>query len=270
MFKIVLISDTHNKHRNIYVLKPEDSLQNMDVLYNISGNSFMPAEADMIIHAGDMSNMGYETEVEDFLKWFSELPYKYKILIAGNHDWLFELQRGIAKDMLKKYPNIIYLENDFVEIDMNEGFASLANSGEEGSTIVPSNKLKIWGSPITPWFHSWAFNKIRGDEINRYWAHIPDDIDILVTHGPPHGILDMVLEGSEKGCEMLMERIKQIKPKLHVFGHIHEAAGHEEKDEIHFVNASLVNVRMQLMHKPTIFEVDENKNFTRIPNEIPK
>lgn len=269
MFKIVLISDTHNRHENIYVLKPGDTRDSDEVLYNISGGVFLPAEADMVIHSGDMSNMGGEIEVERFLIWFSALPYKYKILIAGNHDFLFERQRGIAQDLLKKFPNIIYLENDFVEIDMNEGWRSIANSGEQGSTIVPENKLKIWGSPITPWFHSWAFNRVRGEEINKYWAHIPDDIDILVTHGPPAGILDTILIGEGRGCEMLIERIKQIKPKLHVFGHIHEAAGHEEIDGTHYVNASVVNIRLQLSHKPVIFEVDADKSFTKIPNEIP-
>lgn len=253
MFKIVLISDTHNRHENIYVLKPEDTKESDEVLYNVSGGVYLPAEADMVIHSGDMSNMGGEIEVERFLIWFSALPYKYKILIAGNHDFLFERQRGIAQDLLKKFPNIIYLENDFVEIEMVDG----------------GPKLKIWGSPITPWFHSWAFNRVRGEEINKYWAHIPDDIDILITHGPPAGILDIILNGESRGCEMLIERIKQIKPKLHVFGHIHEAAGYEFIDGTHYVNASVVNIRLQLSNKPTIFEVDLDKNFTKIPNEIP-
>jgi Icc-related predicted phosphoesterase len=254
MFRIVLISDTHNRHPNIYVLKPEDSIKSKEVLGNISGGVFLPSEADMVIHAGDMSNMGEEYEVENFLKWFSSLPYKYKILIAGNHDWLFDIQRSIAQDMLKRFPDIIYLENDFVEIEMIDG----------------GDKLKIWGSPITPWFHSWAFNKARGEDINRYWAHIPDDVDILVTHGPPKGILDMILEGEQRGCEMLLERVKKIRPKISCFGHIHEAYGHEFIDGTHFVNASVVNRRVQLQNRPIIFEVDENKNFTRIPNEIPK
>lgn len=241
--KIVTISDTHLRHQNIYVLKPGESADNMETLYNITGGVFLPAEADMIIHSGDVSIRGHEHEVEDFLMWFAKLPYKYKIFIAGNHDFIFDTQRTLAKDLLVKFPDIIYIENDFVEI--------------EG--------LKIWGSPIQPWFHNWAFNKERGADIRRYWDIIPDDIDILVTHGPPYDILDLTSHGSYVGCEDLSERIKSLKNlKLHQFGHIHEAAGYVFKDGVHYVNASVVNLRYQLQNKPMIFEVDENKNIKRI------
>lgn len=242
-FKIVTMSDSHGRHENIYVLKSGDSLNNQETLNNITGGVVLPADADMILHGGDISMRGEEHEVESFLKWYSSLPYKYKVMVAGNHDFLFDKQRTIAKELLSKYPDIIYIENDMVEI--------------EG--------LKIWGSPIQPWFHNWAFNKYRGDDIKKFWDIIPNDIDILITHGPPYGILDLTSGGDQVGCEDLLEKIKQIPTlKLHVFGHIHEHAGHELKDGVNFANASVLNLRYQLQNKPMIFEVDENKNITKI------
>lgn len=241
--RIVTMSDSHGRHENIHVLKSGENLDNMETLYHITGSVYLPADADMIIHGGDISMRGHEHEVESFLKWYSSLPYKYKVMIAGNHDFLFDTQRTLAKDLLVKYPDIIYIENDVVEI--------------EG--------IKIWGSPIQPWFHNWAFNKYRGDDIKKYWDIIPNDIDILVTHGPPFGVLDMTMSGDQVGCEDLMTKIKEIPTlKLHIFGHIHEHAGHEFKNGIHFVNASVLNLRYQLQNKPMIFEIDENKNITKI------
>lgn len=237
------MSDSHGRHNNIYVLKPGDDVTNIETLYHITGGVFLPAEADMILHAGDVSIRGKEHEIEDFFKWYSALPYKYKVMIAGNHDFLFEDDKEKIQELLKKYPDIIYVEDSMVEI--------------EG--------LKIWGSPIQPWFHNWAFNRNRGEEIKKYWDIIQDDIDILVTHGPPYDILDMTMYGGAVGCVDLMNRVKELKNlKLHVFGHIHEAAGYEFKDGVHFANASVLNLRYQLQNRPQIFEVDENKNFKKI------
>lgn len=237
------MSDSHGRHDNIYVFKSDDALDKQETLDNITGGVYLPAEADMIIHSGDMSMRGYEFEIEDFLKWYSKLPYKYKILISGNHDFLFENQRTIAQELLAKYPDIIYLESSGVVI--------------EG--------IKIYGEPRQPWFHDWAFNVFRGEDIKKYWDAIPDDVNILVTHGPPFGILDMCMNGDVVGCEDLLNRIKDLKElKLCQFGHIHEAAGYEFKDGIHFVNASVLNLRYQLQNKPYIFEIDNSKNIIKL------
>ena len=210
--KVVTISDTHSRHGWIYQLSEGESLDNIETVYHIqgtinaSGGVFLPCDIDLLIHAGDMSMMGTETEIEQFLKWYSSLRAKYKVLIAGNHDFLFEKQRMIAKDLLAKYPDIIYLETEEVVI--------------EG--------IKIYGEPRQPWFHSWAFNVERGEAIKRYWDAIPEDVNILVTHGPPKGILDMTMSGENVGCEDLLYRLPYLEQlKLVVFGHIHEHAGCE-------------------------------------------
>jgi len=247
--KVVTISDTHSRHGWIYQLSEGESLDNIETVYHIqgtinaSGGVFLPCDIDLLIHAGDMSMMGTETEIEQFLKWYSSLRAKYKVLIAGNHDFLFEKQRMIAKDLLAKYPDIIYLETEEVVI--------------EG--------IKIYGEPRQPWFHSWAFNVERGEAIKRYWDAIPEDVNILVTHGPPKGILDMTMSGENVGCEDLLYRLPYLEQlKLVVFGHIHEHAGCELINGVYYVNASALNVRYQLQNRPQAFIIDKDKNIRKI------
>lgn len=247
--KVVTLSDTHSRHGWIYQLSEGESLDNIETVYHIqgtinaSGGVFLPCDIDLLIHAGDMSMMGTETEIEQFLKWYSSIRAKYKVLIAGNHDFLFEKQRMIAKDLLAKYPDIIYLETEEVVI--------------EG--------IKIYGEPRQPWFHSWAFNVERGEAIKRYWDAIPEDVNILVTHGPPKGILDMTMSGENVGCEDLLYRLPYLEQlKLVVFGHIHEHAGCELINGVYYVNASALNVRYQLQNRPQAFIIDKDKNIRKI------
>ena len=204
--RIVLISDTHGQHQQLN-LPP----------------------GDMIIHAGDVSGRGGKLEVMDFLNWYSALDYKYKIFIAGNHDFYFEkTDEMVLKNDIPD--NLIYLKDSGIEI--------------EG--------LKIWGSPVQPWFYDWAFNRQRGADIQRHWALIPEDIDILVTHGPAFGKLDVTVSGDAVGCKDLLDTIVKIRPKLHLSGHIHEAYGQIEKDGIIYVNASVLDFHYKLVNAPIV------------------
>lgn len=195
-------------------------------------------EGDLLIHAGDITEYGTEEEVQDFLTWFSKQPCTYKVFIAGNHDLFFDQvnirKHNIFKDLKSK--SIFYLENSGLQI----------------------NKIKIWGSPVTPYFLGMAFNKHRGAEIKQTWNKIPTNIDILITHSPPFGILDNGL-----GCEELLASVKQLKPKLHVFGHIHEACGISLGNNPKFINASLTNSPdlisvkgHRVVNLPIVFEFD--------------
>jgi Icc-related predicted phosphoesterase len=187
-------------------------------------------DGDMIIHAGDLSSQGDEHQLAYFLKWFSELPHTHKVFIAGNHDFLAERDPSVFRALIPK--NCIYLENESVEI--------------EG--------LTIWGSPVTPWFYDWAFNVHRGAPIARYWDRIPDKTDILITHGPPHGILDKTKFGKLAGCEELLRRVKQVEPKIHVFGHIHEGYGERKISpyKTQFINASVMDVQYRMVNPPIV------------------
>jgi predicted phosphodiesterase len=216
--KITCISDTHNQHTHI----PPDWLEGGDVL----------------VHAGDVSGRGSLREVEEFLAWFNELPYKHKIMIAGNHDFWFEKVSTFAvNEMLQeKYPNIIYLNDSGVEID----------------------GVKFWGSPVQPWFYDWAFNRM-GADICKHWDMIPLDTDVLITHGPMKGFLDMTTRGVSTGCPYLLEKSAEMTNlKLFVCGHIHEAYGKFEfPDGGVFVNASTLNYNYQVQNKPIIVEIEK-------------
>jgi Icc-related predicted phosphoesterase len=193
------------------------------------------AGGDCIIHSGDMTGRGTHAEIEEFLAWYNELPYTHKILIAGNHDFFFErASESIIKATLDKYPNITYLNDSGVEI--------------EG--------LKIWGSPVQPWFYDWAFNR-RGTDICEHWDKIPLDTDILITHGPAKGYLDLTLRGDVTGCHYLLEKISELTNlKLFVHGHIHEAYGRVDfPDGGVFLNASVLNARYIMSNLPHEIEI---------------
>lgn len=202
--KITFISDTHSLHH----------------LLNIQGG-------DILIHAGDISLRGQEHEILDFLDWFQEQPYRYKIFVAGNHDWFFE--KKTAQFISSIIPKDVFYLND---------------SG------ICIEGLNIWGSPIQPTFFDWAFNRKRGNEIDKHWQLIPNNTDILITHGPPFGILDKTTRGEAVGCEMLLKKVQEIQPKVHVFGHIHEGYGSIEKENTIFINASVLNVRYEKRNLP--------------------
>lgn len=190
---------------------------------------------DCIIHSGDVSGRGTRQEIELFLEWYSGLPYTHKVLIAGNHDFFFEeAPEYEIEAVLAKYPNIIYLNDSGIEI--------------EG--------LKIWGSPVQPWFHSWAFNR-KGTEICKHWDLIPLDTDILITHGPAKGYLDLTLHGDVTGCPYLLEKISEMTNlKLFVHGHIHEAYGRVDfPDGGVFLNASVLNARYVMSNLPHEIEI---------------
>ena len=190
---------------------------------------------DCIIHSGDVSGRGSRVEVEAFLAWYNELPYTHKILIAGNHDFFFEeAPEYEIEAVLAKYPNINYLNDSGVEI--------------EG--------LKIWGSPVQPWFYSWAFNR-KGTDICPHWDMIPLDTDILITHGPAKGYLDLTLHGDVTGCPYLLEKISELTNlKLFVHGHIHEAYGRVDfPDGGVFLNASVLNAKYVMSNLPHEIEI---------------
>ena len=206
--KIVCLSDTHMEHEQIAV-----------------------PDGDVLIHAGDSTYRGTVPELVRVNAWLGSLPHRYKIIIAGNHDWLFERSPQFAPTLMS---NAHYLLDNFIEI--------------EG--------LKIYGAPWQPRFFDWAFNVDRGAEIARKWQMIPGDIDVLITHGPPHGILDEVPYRHEHvGCEELLPVVNRIKPRAHIFGHIHAGYGMVEQNGIKFVNASICNEAYQPVNAPIVFDL---------------
>lgn len=222
--KITFISDTHNKHNQI--------------------TSFLTG-GDLLIHAGDISSRGYINEIENFARWYDSIDnYDTKVFISGNHDFGFQDDSEKVKGLLTGYKTIDYLQDDWMGI------------GEDVDTMI-----KIWGSPWQPEFHNWAFNLPRGEKIMEKWNLIPTDTDILITHGPVHGKLDFVpYDGLNVGCEDLLVKIQEIKPKIHVCGHIHEGYGYVFDGTTHFINAAVLNGRYEFRNKPLMVEWDSETN----------
>lgn len=236
--KIVCISDTHNKHKQI----------SLD-------------EGDILIHAGDATGRGQSGEILPFLYWFSEQKFKHKVLIAGNHDFGFERE-----------------PSRYEELCIQLGITYLNDSGAniEG--------LNIWGSPVQPEFFNWAFNRRIEEKlpdsydpfhsyekihpfIKPHWDLIPDNTDILITHGPPLGIMDEVPRNFKQtmlsvGCPHLLDAINRVKPKIHIFGHIHEQHGIFKTKETVFVNAAQLDDSYLVAYKPKILYIDDKKQVT--------
>ncbi len=194
---------------------------------------------DLLIVAGDLTGRDMPHEYASFFEWLSRQTYKKKILIAGNHDGAFE--KRVPREMAR----------DLSGMGADE-FEYLCDSGCE------FEGFKIWGSPWTPTFYDWHFMKNRGDDIKAMWDLIPDDTEILITHGPPMGIQDEVRfssranNGKFAGCEELRNTIdhRLKKLKLHVFGHIHESPGKVVVNGIIHVNATIMDADYNPVNKP--------------------
>lgn len=206
--RIVCISDTHGQHRNIQLPK-----------------------GDMLIHAGDISSTGTEDQIMNFMEWFKDQEFQYKIFISGNHDFLFERKPKTARQIIPE--SIIYLEESSINI--------------EG--------LKIYGTPVTPYFLNWAFNRQPGKDIEKHVNRIPNDVDILISHGPPHGFLDVNSAGQHCGCPSLLAKVKTAKPKLMICGHIHEGYGQAQNGETQIINASLLDDAYKYVNAPVVIDI---------------
>lgn len=219
--RIVCISDTHLKHWQLEHLPP----------------------GDVLIHAGDMTVRGNFFELREVAEWLGSLDYEHKVVIAGNHDRLLEKDPGNARDTMLMYDRerIHYLQDDGVEI----------------------GGLRFWGSPWTPRFYDWAFQLESGPPDRTYgrtawehWARVPDGIDVLVTHGPPKGILDHTPRGDRVGDPHLLALVQRARPRLHVFGHIHCQGGNEVTvDGTKFVNACVLDEEYKLARGATVVDL---------------
>ena len=223
--RITFISDTHNKHKQVTSLLPG---------------------GDLLLHAGDLTSMRYQHEIQSFCSWFDKLNvYDHKVFIAGNHDWGFQNNTEKIMEIVNSYKWIDYLQDNMILVGENYG-----------------EMIKIWGSPWQPEFYDWAFNLPReGKELKEKWDLIPSDVDILITHGPAHGYLDRVIGGWENlGCELLAEAIKAKKPKIHVCGHIHSGYGYIFDGDTHYINASVLNEQYNFTNKPLTVDWDPKTN----------
>jgi predicted phosphodiesterase len=237
--RLVLISDTHNKHNEI----------------------FLP-EGDVLIHCGDATSVGRQRECEKFLDWFASQPFKHKILIAGNHDWGFDpdnhkfeilASRRGWQPLVDKYSKrsvpLEKLAKHLQNYALQKGIIYLNDS----SVVI--NGVKFFGSPRSKYFRGWAFNGEADKDHD--WSNIDDDTDVLITHGPPWGILDLTQNSNESvGDKPLLARVYELKKlKVHAFGHIHECPGQRTFDGVTFINASTCNLRYEPRNPVQVFDL---------------
>lgn len=232
---IDMISDMHGMHNELDLPGGDVLIVAGDVLTMSSRNTL----------SSDNKPSGYSVEeLASFLDWLRSQSYKHKVFVGGNHDEILEYyyeSRG-AFDIKEHFDfnGIHYLLDEEVII--------------EG--------VKFYGSPWQPEFFNWSFNLPRnGEELERVWSEIPYDVEVLITHSPPHGVLDTVKSGRSEGCELLKERVEELNSlKLHVFGHIHESSGMNEfPGKVVSVNASMMpwNERKS-RHYPYRYEIKNN------------
>lgn len=203
--RIVFVSDTHNRLDRIKV-----------------------PDGDMLIHSGDFTMRteaktpaAHLEQVSRFNNDLGALPHPFKVVVAGNHDAPFESDNAEARALLT---NAVYLQDQLAVL----------------------GGLRIYGSPWQPEYRKWAFNLPRdSEELRAVWSRVPDNIDILVTHGPPKGFLDRAPLWPTLGDQFLRDRVLEVRPKIHCFGHVHFSAGVLEHEGITFVNAASLNEKYQ-------------------------
>jgi len=226
--KLIVFSDTHGRHNLLDVyLKDPDFIKDVDI----------------IIHAGDATNSKAratnELEMHDFLEWYSDLDIPTKIFVPGNHDV------SIESNMVKKdsYLDINFLIHQSLSID----------------------GINFFGSPYTPTFgEGWAYNRARHKIVDA-WDTIPDNTDVLITHGPPKGILDMTHRNGNNfelvGCKSLLNKVFTLdKLQYHIFGHIHDEknvinSGYRIINNTIFINASIVDLRLKVINIPIKIDI---------------
>jgi Icc-related predicted phosphoesterase len=215
--KLVCISDTHGEHEQLEL-----------------------PDGDVLVHAGDMTAHGSESDTCNFMSWFGSRNFSHKICIAGNHDSYIEAQPGAVAEMA------------------DEAGVTLLN--DSGCRV---NGLYFWGSPITPRFLNWSFMRDPGSAIEAHWNLIPLCTDVLITHGPPWGILDQVQRTEHicenTGCPSLLARIHIVMPAVHLFGHIHESHGRRDLGGVSYFNVSTMDEGYRIHNKPVVVELPANK-----------
>jgi Icc-related predicted phosphoesterase len=204
-------------------------------------NDLMVPEGDLLIHAGDMCTYGRENEARETAKWWKSLPHPHKIYVPGNHDVSIYENRSLRE--LYEDENSHVLIDEALEID----------------------GIKFWGSPWTPEFCGWAFMLQRGgDVLANNWAAIPDDTDVLITHGPRFGYGDRNEENLPVGCEALAWRLEQMPDlKYHIFGHIHTDYGIRRFNNTSVINASIHEGTWKHhdFTPPIVFEYGEEPHY---------
>jgi predicted phosphodiesterase len=192
---------------------------------------------DVLVHAGDFCLSGKVIQAKEFAAWFAAQPHAEKVVIAGNHDRCLEADPTLGPAL---FEGCHYLFDSAVDV-----------AG-----------LTFYGAPWQPWFLDWAFNLPRGEALRAKWDLIPRGVDVLVTHGPPYGVLDRVMDGTPVGCEELAKAIARVEPRVHVFGHIHEGYGAQLVGNTLYANASNCTFAYDPINPPIVIDIPPDGEAT--------
>jgi predicted phosphodiesterase len=226
--RLVLMSDTHGKHRQV-----------------------MLPRGDCLIHAGDFTRAGETEAIQDLSAYFQEAAFPQVICIAGNHD--ITLHPSFYHEHGHRFRR-----PDAQPLDVEATRKALEHCTylEDSSCTLLKSGLSVYGSPWTPEYYNWAFNLPRGKALRSVWSRIPVSTDVLITHGPPLGRGDYTMHAERTGCVDLLQEVQtRIRPRLHVFGHIHEGHGVTFDGHTLFVNASNCNTRYQTANRCTVIDL---------------
>lgn len=215
--RVVMTSDTHNLHNRVGTQS--------DTIGSVP-------EGDVLVHCGDATMGGRRREIDEFAGWFLGLPHKRKVFVPGNHDWYFQKTLPRRAQWVDDLPGVDILIDDAVTID----------------------GLKFWGSPYQPEFMGWAFN-VNAASRRHHFSKMPHDLDVLVTHCPPEGILDEVPDGMNVGCPELARAVMERTPKVHCFGHVHHSYGARTLGPTRFFNCAMANERYALANSPHVVDL---------------
>jgi Calcineurin-like phosphoesterase len=250
--RFVVISDTHGKHREIH-LPP----------------------GDILIHGGDFTKTGEIGTIEDLALFFGQQldqnKYESIVCIAGNHD--MSLDTTYYMDEKNWYCGATlphpHRSNPrrFQRREEDTAAARRAITRNchylEDTCHTTKNGIVVYGSPWSPIFYHWGFNAERGDEINAIWDKIPIETDVLITHGPPLGRGDMTGRNDRAGCyDLLMHIQNRVKPRVSIFGHIHEGYGTEFDGQTVYINASNCNIDYNVFENfPIVFDLPHDRSI---------
>ena len=215
-------------------IKPSKTTMDLIILgdtHELHREVEVPA-GDLLIFTGDFTMFSRSAAaIEDFNEWLGDLPHRWKLVVPGNHEFFLEAEPR-RRHMIS---NATVLIDEAIEV----------------------NGLKVYGSPTTP-LYGGAFGKPSPADRARHWAGIPNDVDVLVTHGPPHGVLDLSPgQVGPMGDPELMARVKELPSlRLHCFGHIHGCYGTLEKDGILYINAALMGLLGDIDRAPAAFRMN--------------
>lgn len=220
--RFVCMSDSHNEAINIEI-----------------------PDGDVLLHAGDFTKKGTLGEVLAFNSFLRNLSHKHKVVIAGNHDFAFDFEAFDRKARVN--PELRHIDPAKIK-------NALRSCVYLEDTEVEICGYKIWGSPWVIQHYPGAFTLRDRSVLKSKWDLIPSNIDILLTHSPPYGICDSD-SARNFGSPELRDRVQEIKPLVHVFGHIHEGYGKYQDNGITYLNSAMVNKRYTPVHGPWVFDL---------------